>query len=274
MISAQCPLCHEVFAARDEFAGQAVQCHNCGTPTPVGRARKPRRQPPGRSIVIGSLALLMLALLVSGLLRRMARSDPAAVPQAAAARPSEVASDYALAEINRRERETAEHINQATANEESRTKAEAVETAHRAEQQRRTQAEQARLRREFSLLPNEIQFAIGLVREKKTIQNVEKWELAAVLPYWQHTQFTRDQIIEALAVIGDDYGAAEQIKILGVTNPVERVRLRVTFGLLGPADAMSAVQIAKRWRTNPNGLSDDEKAFIKRNPTAFPESDR
>jgi hypothetical protein len=35
MISAQCPMCREVFSVRDQFAGRPVECHNCGTPTIV-----------------------------------------------------------------------------------------------------------------------------------------------------------------------------------------------------------------------------------------------
>jgi predicted Zn finger-like uncharacterized protein len=35
MIAAQCPACHTIFSVADEFAGRAVECHSCGTPTLV-----------------------------------------------------------------------------------------------------------------------------------------------------------------------------------------------------------------------------------------------
>jgi hypothetical protein len=45
MISAKCPMCHEVFSVRDQYAGRTVQCHNCGTPTLVPAAFVPEVLP-------------------------------------------------------------------------------------------------------------------------------------------------------------------------------------------------------------------------------------
>jgi hypothetical protein len=275
MIAARCPTCAAPIRAPDSAAGKRGKCPKCGErmQIPAREEVEPALTPAVRPerhhwVAFASISLLLLVMVVIGAVWAVGRVPrPTTPPIAQTVQPAPEKPTPAIIEpdpwaaINKdREREAAE-----------RKRTEAIQKQRQAEADRRKKA----LQREFDLLPAYVQFDIQQVREKTTIKSVADHELTAVLPYWQHTQFTRDQIIEALAVIGDRYGAAEQIKILGVTDPVKRARLRAAFGILGPRGYSGyANWVARTWVANPSELGDEEKEFIKTNRTAFPERDR